>query len=46
MKINNSYTKDSITFEEFDNAFKIDVPMQGNQQSETKVIAKVREWMF
>lgn len=46
MKITNSITKSSITFQEFDDAFKIEIPVPGIQQNETKVIAKVREWMF
>jgi len=46
MKIANSYTKTAISYQEFADAFTLDVPTAGSQQSETKVIAKVREWMF
>lgn len=38
--------KDELGYKEFASAFKIDVPVNGSHISETKIIQKVREWMF
>lgn len=38
--------QDTMNFRNFQAIFTIDVPKYGSQQSEIKVIQKVREWMF
>lgn len=35
-----------MNFQEFSREFSIEVPLSGSLYSETKVIQKVREWMF
>jgi hypothetical protein len=35
-----------ITFTEFEEAFRYQVPVKGSIQAETIIIQKVREWMF
>ena len=38
--------KDELNYKDFSAAFKIEVPVNGSHISETKIIQKVREWMF
>jgi hypothetical protein len=35
-----------ITFTEFEEAFRYQIPIKGNIQAETIIIQKIREWMF
>lgn len=44
--VNKGSNREYITYQDFEETFKIDVPYPKALRSETSVISKVREWMF
>ena len=45
-KLSSGMMKDRLTYKDFEDGFKMDVPKPGSTTSEIKILKKVREWMF
>ena len=45
-KLSSGLMKDRLSFKDFEDGFKMEIPKPGSTSSEIKVLKKVREWMF